>query len=333
MSKIYGADAKSKALGFDEAAIGAGMAFLNGELEKRNVKLNEPLTSFTYARDISIETGGGLFTENVSNIFVDYASVGGNEEDVVRNTTSDIATIQTDVNKEKVPSFIWMRNMTIGFIDQKKMAETGRGLDELLNKGIKLAYNKALDLRVYEGMNNGKYYGLVNNPKIPAVTASASAGDGNSTKWKDKLPDEILDDINQAMQKTWENSEYDLKGMCNQILVDPSNYTYLVSRKVSDAGNISILSYLLENNIGKNQGIDLVIAPCRWCAGAGTGSTNRMVCYANDSDMVNIAIPQPLTKTMTTPEASKVRYVINFAANFSVVNFKYLQHAMYVDGI
>jgi hypothetical protein len=55
------------------------------------------------------------------------------------------------------------------------------------------------------------------------------------------------------MQKTWENSEYDLKGMCNQILVDPSNYTYLVSRKVSDAGNISILSYLLENNIGKNQ--------------------------------------------------------------------------------
>jgi hypothetical protein len=41
------------------------MAFLNGELEKRNVKLNEPLTSFTYARDISIETGGGLFTENV----------------------------------------------------------------------------------------------------------------------------------------------------------------------------------------------------------------------------------------------------------------------------
>lgn len=328
--KLYGADSSSNNVAFDDAAIGEGMAFLNGELEKRNVKLNEPLTSFTYARDIFIETGGG-FVENVSNIFVDYASTGGNEDGVIRNNTNDIPVIQANLSKDLIPAFMWSASMRVSFIDQRKMAQTGRGLDEILNKGVKLQYNKTLDNRVYIGMNDQKYYGLVNSPQIAATEASTGAA--GSKTWTTKTPDEILSDINNAMTKTWENSEYDLKGMCNHILVDPVNYTTLVSRKVSEAGNVSILTYLLENNIGKNQGVELSINPSRWCTNAGTGSTNRMVCYANNEDMVNIAIPQPLMKAMTTPSAEKMAYFTNFVANISVVNFKYTQHALYVDGI
>ena len=328
--KLYGADARTKAIGFDDAAIGEGMAFLDGELEKRNVKLNEPLTSFTYARDIFIETGGG-FVETVSNMFVDYATTGGNEDGVVRNATNDIPVIQVNLSKDPVPAFPWSASMRVSFLDQKKIAQTGRGLDEMLNKGVKLSYNKTVDNRVYVGMADNEHYGLVNNPVVASI--SASTGASGSTLWSNKTADEILDEVNQAMTRTWTNSEYDLKGMCNHILVDPTNYASLVTRKVSEAGNISILNYLLENNIGKNQGIDLSIVPSRWCAGAGVGNSNRMVCYANDADMVNIAIPQPLTKVMTTPSAEKMAYFTNFMANISVVNFKYRTHALYVDGI
>ena len=43
-----------------DAASGTGMAFLTSELEKLDPLLREPLTSFTYPRDIFIETGGGM---------------------------------------------------------------------------------------------------------------------------------------------------------------------------------------------------------------------------------------------------------------------------------
>ena len=43
----------------DAAGISTGMAFLEGELEKRDPKIREPLTSVTWPRDIVAESGGG----------------------------------------------------------------------------------------------------------------------------------------------------------------------------------------------------------------------------------------------------------------------------------
>ena len=49
----------------DEAGIASGGAFLVSELEKRDPLIRKPLSSYTYPRDIVIQTGGG---------WVDYAS-------------------------------------------------------------------------------------------------------------------------------------------------------------------------------------------------------------------------------------------------------------------
>ena len=49
-----------------DSAIASGLAFLNGELEKRDPKLYEPLTSVTWMRDIVADTGGG-WSEYTSN--------------------------------------------------------------------------------------------------------------------------------------------------------------------------------------------------------------------------------------------------------------------------
>ena len=42
------------------STIDSGMAFLEGELEKRDAKLREPLSSVTWPRDIPVRTGGGF---------------------------------------------------------------------------------------------------------------------------------------------------------------------------------------------------------------------------------------------------------------------------------
>lgn len=317
-------------MAMDSASIGNGMAYLVGELEKKDTKLNEPLTSVTFARDIPVKTGGG-WVETTSNMFVDYATTGGNANGLIRGQSNNIPVMQANTSKDLFKVFPWANVLKVPFIDQQKMQGIGRSLDSILDNGIRLNYNKSIDLMVYTGIEEEKVYGLVNDPNV--LTTTAGNGASGKATWKDKTPDEILDDINTAITDAWTHSEYDNSGIPNHILIPPENYAYIVSRKVSEAGNISILKYLLENNIAKNQGVDLAIEPSRWCIGAGVGKKNRMVAYVNDESKVLIDIPVPLMRAMTQPSVENLAYMTAYMANIGQVKFLYYQCVSYIDGI
>lgn len=314
----------------DASAISSGLAFLNGELEKRDPKLYEPLTSVTWMRDIVADIGGG-WSEYTSNYFVDYATTGSGTSGIVGGATNDIPVMQANITKDNFKVFNWANILRIPFVDQQLLATVSRSLDDILDKGIKLGWNKDLDTMTYEGFTDLDVYGLVNNPNV--VSEVAAAGASNKTTWKDKTPDEILDDINSVIVETWTASEYDLTGMANHVLVDPSNYAYITTRKVSEAGNVSILQYVLENNIAKNQGRDLVIVPCRWCTGAGEGNSNRMVAYVNEKEKVKIDIPVSLKRVMTQPNVEQMAYLTAYAGQIGQVKIMYFETIRYKDKI
>lgn len=311
-------------------AVATGMAFLVGELEKRDEKLHEPMTSITWARDMPVRTGGGL-VDNVTYFDVSYASSGGSNNGIMGNETNDLPVMQADIGKDSARTFMWGHILKVPMIDQEKLKKIGRSLDDILDKGLHLAHDKTVDSSVYEGFAQHGSYGLVNNPTITTVTAAAGAGGG--TDWTSKTPDEILTDVNRVMVDTWSASEYDLTGMANHILVPPAHYAHLVKTKVGVTGDKSILTYLLENNIGKNQGVDLVIAPSRWCEGAGTGNTNRMVAYCNNEDRVRFDMTAPLHRLMTQASAEHLAYLTPYLAQWSEIYWLYKSHAMYMDGI
>ena len=83
----------------DAAGISTGMAFLEGELEKRDPKVREPLTSVTWPRDIVAETGGG-WVDFTSAMNVDYATSGANDGSLVGGATDVISLVQANVNKD-----------------------------------------------------------------------------------------------------------------------------------------------------------------------------------------------------------------------------------------
>ncbi len=314
----------------DAAAIGSSMAFLVGELEKRDPKLYEPLTSVTWQRDIVAKPGGG-WVQYSSNYFVDYATTGGNQYGIIAGQTNNIPTMQANVSKDNYKVVPWANVLKVPFIDQQRLQGIGRNLDEILKSGITLNYNKSIDMMVYNGLPSENFYGLINNPTVTATTVAVGAS--TLTAWNKKTQDEILADVNTALNTAWANAQYDLSGMPNQILIPPAQYGYIVQTKVSQAGNISILNYLLENNIAKNQGVDLVIMPSRWCIGAGTGSTDRMVAYVNDETKVNFDLPQPIMRVFTQPSAEQMAYLTPYAANIGQVKFLYNQCVNYSDGI
>ena len=313
-------------------AAASGMAFLEGELEKRDNKLNEPLTSVTWDRDMPVRTGGG-WSDTIATFNVSYATSGGTANGLMSNNSNELPVIQADIGKDLARTFTWGQIIKVPMVDQEKLSKIGRSLDDILNKGLRLSHDKTLDQNVYLGYPEYGSYGLVNNPNITTITADPHTPAGTDTEWAKKTPDEILADINNALAATYIASEYDDNGMANHILIPFPQYTRLATAKLGADSDVSILKYLMENNIASQQGIDLTIFPSKWCVNAGTGNKDRMVLYRNDEDMVRMDITVPLKRMLTQASAEHLAYLTPYVTQFSQVYWPYMTHALYVDGI
>lgn len=314
----------------DAAGISTGMAFIEGELEKRDPKIREPLTSVTWPRDIVAESGGG-WVDFTSTMNVDYATSGGNDNSLVGGATDVISLVQANINKDVYKVFTWAQGMKIPFVDSQKFQTIGRSIDSILDRGVRLNYNKSVDQLVYCGFTSVGFTGLVNDVNI--VRSTAPNGAAGSPLWQNKTVDEILWDVNKTLTEAWAASEYDESAIPNHLLLPPDKYAYIVSTRIGTSGDENILDYLLRNNLATNRGGNLYIAPCRWCSGAGTGNADRMVAYVNDRDKVYFDLPVPLTRAMTQPVALQFAYITIYAAQMGQVKWLYYQPARYMDGI
>lgn len=318
---------------FDANAVSSGLAFLESELEKRDPMLREPLTNTTYPRDIVIESGGG-WVEATSAINVDYSVTGG-EADGVGGVQNNIRRIQADLSKDLYKVLPYEVSMSVKIQDQLRGAVTGRSIEQIYDDGIRLDYDKFMDLNTYVGQERYGTTGLINDPNVTATSVAYNAGN-TSTKWKDKTPTEILNDIDDMIVAGWKASEYDNRAIQNHILIDPENFAYINRTMVSVNGYpapVSILKYLMDNNIAAAKKVDLFIGECRFCAGAGVGTTNRMVGYVNEKRFVGMDVPVPLTRVMTQPNVNTGSYDSLYMANVGQVKVHYTQPMTYRDGI
>ena len=319
-------------LTYDADAVSGGLAFLQSELEKLDPLLREPLTNTTYPRDIEIESGGG-WVEATSAFNVDYAVTGG-QADGVGGIQNNIRRIQADFSKDIYKVLPYEVAMSIKIQDQLRGAVTGRSIEQVYDDGIRLDYDKYMDINTYLGQSAYGTTGLVNDPNITAT--SVAAGESTETEWTKKTPQEILNDIDDAIVAGWKAAQYDNSAIPNHILINPSNFAY-INRTILSVngvpGGISLLKYLLENNIAKAKGVDLFIGECRFCEGAGTGSTNRMVCYVNAKRFVGMDVPVPLSRVMTQPNVNTGSYDSLYMANVGQVKIHYYEPMIYRDGI
>jgi hypothetical protein len=146
--------------------------------------------------------------------------------------------------------------------------------------------------------------------------------------------DYILTDVNTAIEQTWSGSRYDLRALPNHILLPYAQFNRIATTKVSSGGNVSsILQFLLENNLAKQNGGELFIGATPWNDGAGAGSTDRMCVYTHDDYFLAIEELVPLTRTLTNPDVNEMAYLSAYQANVSEVEIFYPQTITYWDGI
>ena len=315
----------SKPFAMDAAGIASGQAFLTSELEKRDMLVRTPLTSFTYSRDIPIRVGGG-WAEFVSAMNVGYGLTGGSGEGMIGSGSADgIPMVQADFGKDLWKTHAIYAGTRVFWIDMQKGNMTGRNIDTLLRDGLRLAYDKHMDENVYAGFAKYGTTGLINNPDVVITNATKT--------WATATPDEILEMVNNAILATWARAAYDLDAIPNHILLPYEQYNYIATTKVTNLAEKTILTFLEENNVATKNGGDLFIGATIWCKGAGTGSTDRMVVYSNKERYVAIDELVPLTRAMTTPNAERFSYDTAYAGNVSETEVFYPETITYTDGI
>ena len=287
------------------------MAYLQGELERLDPEVRYPLPNFTWPRDVPAKVGegrieGALNWANILRISMD------------------------DVMEEKTQS--------------DKGEKTWR-VEDLINNGIRLNWNKTLDLLTYEGHSGA--YGLLNDPEVVAIQSAHKIDHLATLEYIQGTFDEI-------MKETWMASERDITGMATDFLLPPKQFSCLALRRVRET--MSILEYLIAENYSKQAvGSDLIqdvsgnfvafrkrkplqirIWPCRHCITAGPNGQDRMMAYINNPDRALLEIPVPLVRVMTQPKRIGDRIVFDtvYVGQVKPAKHLYPKHTvMYLDGI
>jgi hypothetical protein len=324
-------------------------SFLVGELERLDLTLHEPLAAVTWGRDIDLREDVTTADEVSSFTTSTYASAGGlgtgqsvgNGKSWIGKNTNQVSRVSVDIAKVTQPLIPWGKEIAYTVLELESAAKLGRPVDEQKYKALQLAHQMEVDEMVYYGDTPGAFYGLVNsnNRTTPdAVTNVANVANGalGSPLWTQKTPDEILQDFNEVLTSAWAATGWAI--LPSDILLPPNDFGYIATQKVSAAGNVSILNYVLENNITARQGgTTLDIKAVKWCIGTGVGGTvavgngkDRMVVYTKDKDRVRY----PMTMLSKTPlQYDSIWHRSTYYGRLGVLEIVYPECMAYRDGL
>lgn len=345
-------DAKGNALGTvwdrpyrtaDGRTVDSSGSFFVGELERLDLKLHEPLVSVSFGRDIDLREDVTIADEVSSftvSTFVSGTGLGtgagiGNSKHWIGKTTTQIPSGAVDIAKIAYPLHLWGYELKYTIPELESAARLGRPIDQQLYAAMQLAHQMEIDESVYIGDTSMNYTGLVNHVLMTNF-ANAANGAAGSPLWTQKTPDEILGDINNILTSVWAASAWAV--VPNRILIPPAQFGYISTQKVSQAGNVSILKYVLENNLLTTSGRGkLEILPLKWLIGAGVGGTlgtvnghDRLLCYTKDKERIRY----PMTMLQRTPiQYDGIYHKSTYFCRFGQMELVYPETIGALDGI
>lgn len=316
-------------------AVSTGSIFLQSELNKADTRLHMPLEGHTWFRDIPLMNGGGWAdTETAEFVDVFSPSIDG-----VSNGANDIGVVNFNRSQDVYATFAWQRSIRIPLIESLKLAQANKSPNDILDKAVRVDWNKTLDRRVYQGFA-GKP-GLVNQTIVPAVSAPNGATSGTPA-WATKTGVDIVNDFQFAATTNWNNSGNSLDSIPDRFLVPASRYPYLLQPMVlnSSAGGttqlaMNVLQYIKENYFGLTlNGVTPEIIPLPvWAETAGAGSSARMTCYKFNDDFLNFGILQDIQRMGGPLSLQDGAFVATYIANTGQVKILRPTTVLYLDHV
>lgn len=158
-------------------------------------------------------------------------------------------------------------------LDQRRAITARRAHDEMMNR-------MALKSNTADGT-----FGLLDFPGITEVTLQAD-GTSSSKTWASKTPDQIVRDINDLVNAVMEPTS--AREVPDTLLLPIAQYNDLASRRIGEAGEKTLMRYILDNSP--------YIKKIDWLSelkNFGAGGTNRALVGRFDEEHLTLEIPQP----------------------------------------
>ena len=318
-------------------------AFLVGELERLDQTLHMPLAAVSWSRDIDLREDVSVADEVSSFTLTTFGSAGGvgagqgirTGKAWIGKSSDQIGGVGVDTGKVPNPLTPWGLEIKYTVLELESAAKMGRPIDDQKYEALKLKHQMDIDEQVYVGDLTTGTTGLVNNSLVTNVS-NVPNGALASPLWTNKTPAEILADINAMITSAWATSGW--AAMPTNILLPPAQYGYISTQTISTAGSISILKYVLENNIVKASGKgDIIILPAKWLIGAGSGGTlgttgtvDRMVAYTKQKQYIRF----PMTQLQRTPiQYDSIYHKSTYYCRLGVTECVYPETFAYRDGL
>jgi hypothetical protein len=306
------------------------LAYYVNQLDNLDKKLHEPLYNVSWGRDISLRTGITMANESTSFIRSNFGAIGTQNaagKPWISPNTTTLPAVSINGERVVLPLRLLGQEVSYSSVELERSMLLGQPIDVQKFDAMNAMYQMHTDEMIYVGDSDVSAYGLLNSPLVSA--GSVAAGASTDTEWNTKTPDEILADINTAIQEAWAATGY---AACpNKLLLPPAQFAYIASQKVSTAGNISILQFVEENSISlRVNGMKLDVQPVKWLTGRGVASADRMVAYTNQEDKVRFPMV-PIRRE--TPYYLGIKFNAPYIWGFGEVEFVYPEAAVYKDGI
>ena len=332
-------------------------AFLVGELERLDLTLHQPLAAVTWGRDIPLRKDVTIGDDVSSFTVSSFGSNGGlgvgqnigNGKSWIGRTANQVPRTSIDIQKIAYPLTPWGNELAFTIFELEAAARLGRPIDQQKFEALQLKHQMDIDEQVYIGdslLNSSGTTasgGIINHPLVSALGTSSSVATGvsGSTNWLKKTADEILLDVNNMLVSVWQTAAWAV--ISNKILLPPMQFGYISTEKVSQAGNVSILQYILENNLyTRSEGKELDIKPCKWLqtstnaalatavGNGGFGAFDRAVVYEQNQERIRF----PMTALNRTPvQYDSIYHKSTYFCKLGAVEVVYPETIGYFDGI
>jgi hypothetical protein len=196
--------------------------------------------------------------------------------------------------------------------DLRAAAMAGLPLQDHEVRAARRASEQKLDDIILNGEPKGNLYGIMTHPNVP--NAAVPNGAGGTATWATKTPDEILFDLNDIVSDMVALT----KGVeaPTDLVLPIAQYNLINDTARSSTSDTTILEFFLKNN-------QYVKRVRSWykLTGAGAGSTDVMLAYRNDPEVLETVIPQEFE--MFPPQANNMAFKVPCHSRFGGVRIRY----------
>lgn len=272
---------------FSDSEITSTGAFLVGELERLDPKLYEPLSDFTWSRDIDLREDVTIADEVTSFVLSNYTGgfgAAGAGKAWIKDGETTVAAPSVSATKVMTPMTLWGGEVKYSIFELQKAMQAGRPIDVQKFNALKLKHQLDIDVQVYLGDESVGVKGLLNADD--RVTKSNVGAFDPSTS----TPEQIIDYFNTILDASWKATQY--VRIPDTMLLPPALFAALASKQLPNT-SMNMLEYVSRNNLSVANGGSLTLRPVKWLVDASINSgKGRIVAYTKSQDVVRFPLVQ-----------------------------------------